>query len=33
MAAALLITLPVVVPFVYTQRYMVEGLATGGVKG
>ena len=33
MAAALLITLPVVVPFVYTQRYMVEGLAAGGVKG
>ena len=33
MAAALLITLPVVVPFIYTQRYMVEGLAGGAVKG
>jgi multiple sugar transport system permease protein len=33
MAAAVLITLPVVIPFVYTQRYMVEGLAAGGVKG
>lgn len=33
MAAAVLITLPVVIPFIYTQRYMVEGLAAGGVKG
>ena len=33
MAAAVMITLPVIIPFVYTQRYMVEGLAAGGVKG
>jgi multiple sugar transport system permease protein len=33
MAAAVMITVPVVIPFIYTQRYMVEGLASGGVKG
>lgn len=33
MAAAVLITVPVVIPFIYTQRYMVEGLAAGSVKG
>jgi multiple sugar transport system permease protein len=33
MAAAVMITVPVVFLFTYTQRYMVEGLTAGGVKG
>lgn len=33
MAGAVLITVPVVILFIYTQRYMVEGLTAGGVKG
>lgn len=33
MAASVLITVPVVILFIYTQRYMVEGLTAGGVKG
>jgi len=33
MAGAVLITVPVVILFIYTQRYMVEGLTVGGVKG
>ncbi len=33
MAGAVLITVPVVFLFVYTQKYMVEGLTAGGVKG
>lgn len=33
MAGAVMITVPVVILFVYTQRYMVEGLTAGGVKG
>jgi multiple sugar transport system permease protein len=33
MAGAVLITVPVVFLFTYTQRYMVEGLTAGGVKG
>jgi multiple sugar transport system permease protein len=33
MAGAVLITVPVIVLFIYTQRYMVEGLTAGGVKG
>jgi len=33
MAASVLITVPVVLLFIYTQRYMVEGLTAGGVKG
>ena len=33
MAGAVLITVPVVILFIYTQRFMVEGLTAGGVKG
>jgi multiple sugar transport system permease protein len=33
MAGAVLITVPVVALFIYTQRFMVEGLTAGGVKG
>jgi len=33
MAASVLITVPVVILFIYTQRYMIEGLTAGGVKG
>jgi multiple sugar transport system permease protein len=33
MAASVLLTVPVVILFIYTQRYMVEGLTAGGVKG
>jgi multiple sugar transport system permease protein len=33
MAAAVLTTLPVVLLYIYLQRYMVEGLTAGAVKG
>ncbi len=33
MAAAILIVLPVIVVFLYAQRYVVDGLASGAVKG
>jgi multiple sugar transport system permease protein len=33
MAGAVLTTLPVIVAYIYLQRYMVEGLTAGGVKG
>lgn len=33
MAAATLTTLPVVVMYIYLQRYMVEGLTAGSIKG
>src|SRR5437899_1364002 len=33
MAAAVLTTLPVIVLYTYLQRYMVEGLTAGAVKG
>ena len=33
MAGAVLTTLPVIAAYVYLQRYMVEGLTAGGVKG
>lgn len=33
MASATLTTLPVIIFYIYLQRYMVEGLAVGGVKG
>jgi multiple sugar transport system permease protein len=33
MSGAVLTTLPVILAYVYLQRYMVEGLTAGGVKG
>jgi multiple sugar transport system permease protein len=33
MAGAVLTTVPVIVAYIYLQRYMVEGLTAGGVKG
>ena len=33
MAGAVLTTLPVIAAYIYLQRYMVEGLTAGGVKG
>src|SRR5262245_15432555 len=33
MAAAVLTTLPVIAAYIYLQKYMVEGLTAGGVKG
>ena len=33
MAGAVLTTLPVIAVYTYLQRYMVEGLTAGGVKG
>ena len=33
MAAAILIVLPVILVFLYAQRYVVDGLASGAVKG
>ncbi|MGH7910550.1 MAG: ABC transporter permease subunit [Candidatus Dormibacteraceae bacterium] len=33
MAASLLVTIPIVIIYSYTQRYLVEGLSVGGVKG
>jgi len=33
MAGAVLTTLPVIVVYIYLQKYMVEGLTAGGVKG
>ena len=33
MAAAILIVIPVIVVFLYAQRYVVDGLASGAVKG
>jgi len=33
MAAAVVTTLPVIVLYTYLQRYMVEGLTAGAVKG
>jgi ABC-type maltose transport system permease subunit len=33
MAGAVLTTLPVIVAYIYLQRYMVEGLTAGSVKG
>jgi multiple sugar transport system permease protein len=33
MAGAVLTTLPVIVAYMYLQKYMVEGLTAGGVKG
>ncbi len=33
MAGAVLTTLPVIAAYIYLQKYMVEGLTAGGVKG
>jgi ABC-type maltose transport system permease subunit len=33
MAASLIISIPVVIFYMYDQRYMVAGLTAGGVKG
>jgi ABC-type maltose transport system permease subunit len=33
MAGAVLTTLPVIAVYIYLQKYMVEGLTAGGVKG
>ena len=33
MAGAALTTLPVIVVYIYLQKYMVEGLTAGSVKG
>jgi multiple sugar transport system permease protein len=33
MAAALLMAIPVVILYSYAQRFLVEGLTLGGVKG
>jgi multiple sugar transport system permease protein len=33
MAASTLIVLPVVVVFILAQRYFIEGITVGGVKG
>jgi ABC-type maltose transport system permease subunit len=33
MAAAIMIVLPVIAVFLYAQRYVVDGLASGAVKG
>jgi len=30
---AVLVTVPVVILFIYTQRYLVEGLTAGAIKG
>jgi arabinogalactan oligomer/maltooligosaccharide transport system permease protein len=32
-AASIIVSLPVVILFVYTSRYLVSGLTLGGVKG
>jgi ABC-type glycerol-3-phosphate transport system permease component len=33
MAASVLLSLPIIVPFALAQRYFQQGLATGGIKG
>jgi ABC-type maltose transport system permease subunit len=33
MAASLLMAIPVVIVYTYAQRYLVEGLTAGSVKG
>ena len=33
MAASTLVTLPVVVLFIFTQRYFIEGITLTGIKG
>jgi ABC-type maltose transport system permease subunit len=33
MGASLLMAIPVVIIYTYTQKYMVEGLTAGSVKG
>ena len=33
MVAALLVTLPMLIIFMFAQRYFIEGIATGSVKG